>query len=160
VITAEEARTIWRYDPETGFFFWLVKPPHSTRQIGDRAGSDNGRGNRLCWRAKYYRAARVAWLMVTGEWPIEVDHEDTDPWNDKWDNLREATRSQNSANKGAYVTNKLGVKGVCFHKKGFQASIGFGPNYEYLGRFQSVDQAKAAYDAAAFKRYGDFARSA
>src|SRR3990167_8194498 len=95
-ITAVEARRLFAYDPDTGVV---------TRRVningGGKAGSVagalfDGRGH-LGVLVDYERLYlhRVIWLIVIGEWPVaDVDHRDGDPANNRWANLREATRSQ------------------------------------------------------------------
>ena len=93
---------------------------------------------------------------MTGRWPIEADHRDLDPSNDRWDNLREATSSQNKGNARRWRNNQLGVKGVWFHKqKGkFTSQCG----HKHLGLFATAGEAYAAYLAAAEAKFGEFAR--
>jgi hypothetical protein len=67
-------------------------------------------------RQKIYKTSILAWLYMTGEWPRrEVDHIDRVKTNDKWGNLRLATRSQQLEN-AFWSNNKSGVRGVCWHK--------------------------------------------
>ncbi len=64
-----------------------------------------------------YLAYRLAWLYMTGKYPVdEIDHIDKDHSNDKWSNLRVASRSENERNKGAKKSNVSGIKGVKFNK--------------------------------------------
>ena len=46
----------------------------------------------------------------------EVDHEDQVPQNNQEYNLREATHSQNQANRSAQRNSKTGLKGVSWHR--------------------------------------------
>jgi hypothetical protein len=87
---------------------------------------------------------------MTGKWPKEIDHIDGDPLNNKWSNLREATRSQNNANK---VGIAGGLKGASFHKASglWRADIKKG-----LGYFHTAQEAHEAYVVAAKKLHGEF----
>jgi len=55
---------------------------------------------------------------MTGEWPCgDVDHKDTDRVNNKWNNLRDVTKSVNSRNKSQHKNNTSGSVGVSWHSK-------------------------------------------
>lgn len=87
-----------------------------------------------------------------------VDHIDRDGLNNTRENLRLATRSQNNANRGVGKNNKLGVKGVFKDRNKFAAQITTNGNRKYLGAFNTIEEAHAAYVEAAKKHHGDFAR--
>src|SRR5688572_15965797 len=113
-LTAQRLRELLRYDPESGIFYWIAH--RRGLQIGDIAGREASRGE---WRITVdyveYVAARLAWLYMTGEWPShEIDHRDQQKLNNKWDNLRPATRPQNASNRSGFRTNRHKYKGVSF----------------------------------------------
>jgi DUF971 family protein len=98
---------------------------------------------------------------MTGEWPkMLVDHKDGNRRNNRWDNLREATPTQNMVNSKTRVTNKLGVKGVRLHETGkYQVRLGIGNmRYKHIGLYATIEEARAAYKEAAIARNGEFAR--
>jgi hypothetical protein len=148
------------YDPSTGLFTWITKRSGVKRAV---AGCKMGAGKRrkeqwmigLLGRA--YIRGRLAWFYMTGEWPIEIDHRDGDRMNDRWANLREATRAQNEANKSVRRNNKLGIKGVDIFEGKFRAQIYRGRKY-MLGSFSTLEEAAEAYAQAARDFDGDFAR--
>lgn len=107
-----------------------------------------------------YIRGRLVWFFVTGKWPIEIDHQDKDRLNDRWSNLREATRIQNEANKGPYRNNQTGIKGVRFQKGRWHAAIQINWRRTYLGSFTSKEAAAEAYRLAAIAAHGEFARDA
>ena len=94
---------------------------------------------------------------MTGSWPdYEVDHIDSDMLNDRWSNLRLATRGQNEANKPLTKRNRSGFKGVSWDKERnkWKAQI----KSRLIGRFDTPEEAHAAYVVELKKMHGDFAR--
>lgn len=158
-ITQDRLKEVLRYDPETGLFTWLVATGRRMR-VGSVAGTKSSEGYiRIAVDGKIYRAHRLAFLYMTGEWPHDqVDHCDTDRTNNRWLNLRPASNSQNAANKRA--TSSTGYKGVYKNGIGYAAQITVGGKNIYLGQFSTPEQASAAYVAAANDNFGEFARAA
>ena len=160
-LTAKEARRIWRYEPLTGKFYWRVKVTDKT-VIDNIAGSAATNGY---WQLKYqgygYRAARVAWLIMTGEWPHpQVDHINGNRRDDRFSNLRESTQQQNMQNRAVQGHNKSGLKGVWSRPNGkYAAYISLGDRMKYLGEYSKASDAKAAYDSAALRLHGEFFKS-
>ena len=95
---------------------------------------------------------------------IKVDHIDNDPLNNQRYNLRPATNSQNCMNRQgrANSNSKSGVLGVSFdkrHRKWF-AQIQIGNKRKTLGRFKTIEEARAVREAAAKIHYGEFSGGA
>lgn len=86
-----------------------------------------------------------------------VDHIDGDGLNNTRNNLRICTQTENKWNNRKSVTNKSGAKGVYFFAKKWQASIGDRGKTKYLGRFNTPEEAEAAYKKAARELRGEFA---
>jgi hypothetical protein len=159
LLTQERLKELLSYDPETGLFTWLVT--RGGAQAGKVVTHKEGSGYiQFTIDGKNYRACRLAFLYMTGEWPkAHVDHIDRDVANDRWLNLRDATRSQNKANSGVYSNNFLGVKGVnkpSIGKK-YRARIQVDSKPKHLGYFDTPELARAAYLDAAKQYYGEFA---
>lgn len=93
--------------------------------------------------------------MLPGE---EVDHIDSDTFNNRRDNLRVATRAQNTRNTKLRSNNTSGYKGVSWHKYAWMAQIMFEGKKIYLGLFKTPEEAHEAYCEAAKKYFGEFAR--
>ncbi len=147
------------YDPLTGIFTrkWSVHKPN----IGKRMGCENRYGyNRITVDRVVYPAAALAWFYMTGKWPEnEVDHKNRIRNDDRWENLREATPSQNAVNKEQRARkNKCGYRGIKNSWNGkFQAGINVNGKAIKLGEFDTIEKAALAYDLAAKKYYGEFA---
>jgi len=147
------------YDPATGVLRWRVK----IRVVnpGDVAGYINKTAEGYAHRrvyllGRYYPASCLIWVLMTGEWPVAgIDHRNRDSLDDRWDNLRPATKAQNSQNNGLRRKNSSGYKGVYLDKryKHWRAYI----KGKHIGIFATAEEAALAYDAAAIKLFGEFA---
>jgi HNH endonuclease/AP2 domain len=160
-ITHARLLEVLHYDSETGEFRWIEALSPAVKS-GDLAGRTSPGGYRLITINRItYLAHRLAWLYMTGKrWPPVIDHRDRDPSNNRWDNLRRATVSQNNANRRRPKSNACGFKGVCRLPSGRWRAIIHknGRRYE-LGVFATPEEAHAAYVAAARKLFGEFART-
>lgn len=165
---ADYLREVFSYDPEEGILRWK-KPTTRSVHIGDLAGNifttvDGNRYIKVKLNGKDYRAHRLIWCIVTGEWPSkQIDHRDLDGLNNRFKNLREASNTENGWNQKKKKTNKSGYKGVHLHKSNgkwiARIRVGGGRRLE-LGFFDSPEEAGAAYNKAALQYHGDFARAA
>jgi hypothetical protein len=159
-ITLTYLRNILDYNPATGIFRWKYRPGRRTK-AGAIVGSVDGGGYvTIKIDGKTYKAHRLAWLHITGEWPEnDIDHIDTVRTNNRARNLRDATSLQNQANKSVQRNNRLGVKGVALLPSGrFGAVIKVNGQQRRLGVFDTMEEASAAYGQAANDAYGEYAR--
>jgi hypothetical protein len=167
MLTAEKLREILTYDARTGVFRWKLNRGGRGKE-GVVAGSKwvvtSGRVYRqIGIDGRQYAAHRLAWLYMTGEWPVEqVDHIDGDGTNNGFYNLRQATNAENACNRQAQTNNTSGYKGVtwCKSTRKWKAQIKLGGRNKNLGRFESPQDAHSAYKAASEKLHGEFARAA
>jgi hypothetical protein len=142
---------------EDGHLFRKVATGPTTK-VGDKAGGINGKGY-ICVRLfnKKFMAHRIIWNILKGDIPkgFEVDHVDGNKTNNKIENLRLATRSQNMLNKKLKSTNTSGYRGVTFNKaaKKWQARIFVDKLPILLGHFTEITEAAKAYDEAV-KKFG------
>lgn len=162
LLTQRELYEILFYDPSTGIFTWRVA--RQNIRIGEVAGDFSGRYVRIKLNQKSYAAHCLAFLYMTGKWPEdEVDHRDTDKHNNRWLNLRPATRLQNSHNASVMKGKKYSaLKGVTWAKgrRKWQANIRVAGRLVHLGYFDSAKEAHGAYAKCAVKLRGEFARIA
>ena len=165
-LTAERVREVLDYDPTTGVFMWKTRlgsersiASWNTRHAGRRAGRVDNHGYvQIGVAGKLYRAHRLAWLYVYGEWPKLIDHVDRNRQNNQISNLREATLSQNHANSQPSKKNTSGVKGVTWfaERKKWRAYITIDRRKINLGLHETIEQAEAAVRAISSRHYGDF----
>ena len=102
---------------------------------------------------------RLIWLWVTGAWPDgDVDHIDGNRTNNAWSNLRVCSRAQNLHNMRA-KNPKSGFKGVVKRGGSFMARVRAQGKAHYIGSFKSAEEAARAYDDAARRLQGEFART-
>lgn len=90
---------------------------------------------------------------------IDVDHADRDGLNNQRGNLRHATRSQNSCNRGRNSNNSSGYKGVSRFRDKWHAQIVQHYKNTHLGYFESKADAAQAYINAAYLMHGEFANA-
>lgn len=163
-LTAAEVRERFSYEPDTGTFRHISPSAkhRGSKPIGSIAGciSRKNGGYWVLWiNGRWYRAHRIAWLYMTGEWPIGIlDHADCNRTNNKWANIRIASRSENSANSPQRKPNSSGYKGVFKVNNRFRAIIGVNRKIIHLGTYDNSQDAYKAYVAAAHKYFGEFAR--
>lgn len=162
MITVDELREYFRYDPATGEFTIAKSTGRGCGTIGSRAGSVQTNGYRMIgFRGKKYREHILAVAYVTGCWPTQpIDHRDSSfsgRSNNRWGNLRIATPSLNRANTQLRADNQSGRKGV--HRRGskWRAQIRVNGALKHLGYFDTVDAAHSAYTRAADTAFGEFA---
>lgn len=167
ILTAQYLRSALHYDPDTGVFTWRERtdmpPKWNGKWTGKQAGWTALGYRRINVNSTTYQAHRLAWLYMTGKWPAaDIDHMDCDTLNNRWRNLRSATRSQNNCNSKRRSDNKSGFKGVSRKStspKLWLASIAFEGKRRSLGLFATPEEAHAAYVAASAKIHGEFAKS-
>jgi len=166
-LTQAEVRELFTYDKKEGLLRWRNPSGRFGRiPAGSVAGSTtNKEGYRyVTINGKLYRESRIIWLWMTGEWPrVQVDHEDRNTGNDKWNNLRLASRSQNKANSGKYGGKPKSslLKGVQAVQKArsirYRAIATKDGVREHLGYFDTEELAHAAYLKRATELHGEFA---
>ncbi len=159
-LTADQARELLKYDPQTGRLYWLPRDRElfsrdqswktwNTRFAGHKAfTSVNVGGYRQgAIFGHMYVAHRVIWLLVNSEWPpADIDHVNGDRVDNRWSNLRSVTRSENGHNRKRTSRNTSGVNGVSWVKRARKwiAYIHIDGRSKSLGVFDSIEEAASA----------------
>lgn len=173
--TPEQLRELLTYDPETGKLFWKRRGRKwfkSDRSCNSWNARDAGtealtatmpRGHKQgIILGRQMLAHRVAWAIYYGFWPaMDIDHANCDPRDNRIDNLRLSTSSENAMNKFRYKNNTSGFKGASWYAplNKWAAKIRVDKKLIHLGYHETPEAAHAAYCAAAKKYHGDFART-
>lgn len=147
MIPHDELKQYLSYDPETGVFCRL-KFSSARWKPGKITGTNSGHGYiKIGLNHKQLYAHRLAWFYVYGEWPEEIDHINGDRADNRLVNLRSVTKPQNNQNMAIQKSNTSGYKGVswCSEKKRWKAQISIENKNKFIGRFDTKEQAYAAY---------------
>jgi hypothetical protein len=147
-VNQEKLKELLHYDPETGVWTWLK--PKKACFIGKRCGAICSSGYRqIKIGGIAYCSSRLACLYMTGEWPKDtMDHINRIKDDDRWVNLREATRSQNNYNR-VYGD----MRGIWRQHHRWRVKVGVN---NYLGSYQTICEAKQVRDLALSERAGAF----
>ena len=160
MITKELLEEILILDSSTGHLYWLeCTGSKSATSPAGTLGSDGY--VRLMVNGKRYLSHRLIWCLMTGKMPpkeMQIDHINRTKNDNRPQNLRIATPSENMRNSGLHADNKSGVKGVCWCKKDrkWLAQISIDNRSNCVGRFDSLIEAKECVMAAREKYHGSF----
>jgi hypothetical protein len=156
IISQEYLREIFNY--KDGEFYWKN---HKYKALNNKkVGGINGMGyHQLTINSKLYATHRLIFLFHYNFLPKTIDHIDGNKLNNKIENLREATLSQNQQNTKKHKDNTSGVKGITWHKfnKRWQVQMTVNGKNKYFGAYKDIDYAKFVIDAMRNKYHKEFA---
>ena len=148
------------YNKNTGIFYWNVN--RQKIQKGSIAGGLSGEGYiQIRVLGKKMGAHRMAWLLHYGTLPKnQLDHINEIKTDNRIENLREATHSQNMRNYTHNVKNTSGYKNVVWSKKSSKWQVGLRVNgkKKHIGLFNSINEAVEAAQSARQQFHGAFAK--
>lgn len=147
---------LFDYDPKTGWF--INRITRGPARKGKRAGSiSHSRYRRIVIGQHRYYEHHLAWFYIYREWPDELDHIDGDPSNNAIANLRLCNRAQNNCNTQS-LTGESGLRGAYLDHRSLKwySKIQFGGQVTYLGSFDTLEEANAAFERAAKQLHGEF----
>jgi len=158
-VTHEFVQERFTYDPE-GFLVWTAAA--NNQHIGKRAGYRKKDGYvyiDLFNNKKSVGAHRLIFLWHHGYLPPMLDHINRIKSDNRIENLREATPTQQNANKAINPRSATKHKGVAYEKSRnrYRARIKVQGKVKNIGRFKTPEEAHAAYMKAAIELFGEFA---
>lgn len=162
------------FDYRDGWLFWKERPkshfpsPQGYATFvrkcppGKRAGCRRPDGYyKVCLNKIGLLLHRLIWVYHNGAISNEkiIDHIDMDRGNNRIENLRLATFPENGMNAMGWKNrmHKL-PKGVLRDKKKFNARIKINYKSIHLGNFATPEEASQAYQEAAKRLHGEFAK--
>jgi hypothetical protein len=143
MITPYDLDKIFFYDSEGDLFH---------RSSGKLATHNHGRYLRVAWNGTKYYAHHIIWYVTYGYWPHFVDHKNGNHKDNRLENLRDATMSQNIANADFGE-----MRGIELHGAKFRARVWVEGKRTELGSYSTLEEAKEAYRKGAEKYFGEFA---
>lgn len=138
-MTQKELKKELHYNPETGIFTRKISRNNKVK-VGEVAGGKDVNGYIIIRVfGKNYKAHRLAWLYVYGEWPLkEIDHINRDESDNRIKNLRDVSRAVNQQ-------NRFDAKGYSEDYGKYRAQIkAFGETIN-LGLYETKKEARKAY---------------
>jgi hypothetical protein len=144
----EYAKSILDYDPDKGIFTYKIK--RSRQPAGAIAGTKNKYGHiEIHITKKKVQAHRLAWFFVYGEWPSGLlDHINRNPSDNSIRNLRVVTTAENQQNRKVRIHGRLPGARKLKGCSRWAARIVVNREQIHLGRFDTEEEAHAAYMAA------------
>ena len=142
-------REVFSYDPASGVVNRTPEHPWYLRLIEQPTGYTDARGyRRVEFMNVDLKLHRLAWFFMTGAWPThEIDHINGVKGDNRWTNLRQATRSENMQNQHrARSDSSTGLIGAYPRGKRFHGQCRTPDNPGgHLGSFATAEEAHAAY---------------
>ena len=137
----------------------VAKTNSKQRKVGKMLGTLTPKGYlKASVHGKVQRIHRLVFLYFHGYFPLQIDHIDGNRTNNRIQNLREATSTQNNQNRKAIGASK--IKGVYWHKqsKKWVAAICIRRKNIHLGSFEKIEDAALVATKARKELHGEFAR--
>lgn len=162
-MTREKLQELFLYSD--GHLIWKVDN-RANKTKGKRAGFPGG-----CAGYQYlqtsiegilYKNHRLIYLYHHGKMPKVIDHINGNTLDNRIENLREASTSQNACNRKINVNNTSGIKGVCWSKasRKWRVRICKDGKRITIGYFERLLDAEFAANTARLNFHGEFARHA
>jgi hypothetical protein len=158
MITQDYLKQIFEY--KDGNLYWKTDFSLKIKE-GKKAGSVNKQGRmQIGINKKVYIFSRVVFLYHYGFLPKLIDHIDGNKLNNKIENLREATISQNNYNSKIPLHNTSKIKNVSFNTRDkiWNVSLKVNKKRIFIGGFKDLELANLVATMAREKYHGEFAR--
>ena len=154
---------LFSLDSQTGKLFWLKPPKRHPDLIGKEAGCAVTSRKKSYWtiqvNGKKIKRGKIVFYMTHGFWPKPcIDHINGNSLDDRPENLRQATITENAwnhKNRARSIDLPMGVRYTSYGK--FQARISFNKQQIHLGVFETKEEAQQSYLSKRKELYGQFA---
>ena len=156
MITKDKLIELFEYN--NGELLW--KKSRKGVSAGAILGCDNGRGYKTTKiDGVRYRVHRLIFMMFNGYMPETVDHINRNPADNRIENLRAASRSQNQQNRTKPITGINPVKNVYFEKSSSKWRVCFNVNGKKrsFGYYADLELAELVATEARNNLHGAFA---
>jgi hypothetical protein len=158
MITQDNLKDYFTY--KDGNLFWKRQPSRRIT-VGSIAGNLTERGyiQVKVFNKRFY-AHRIIFFMFNGYFPQELDHIDGNKSNNRIENLRDSTKSQNNMNSKKRKDNTSGTKGITWDKRCNKWKVqGQANNIKYyLGRYDDMELAKKVIYEFRKQHHNEYAR--
>jgi hypothetical protein len=148
---------------ETGKLTWKTTDANRNAIVGEEAGNIGANGyRRVSIDGGLYLVHRVVFALAHRRWPVGgLDHNNRDRLDNRLENLRECSASENRMNSGARSDCVSGLKGASFERRTglYKAVIrmtGRGGRRKFLGRYKTAEEAHRAFCKASQERSSAF----
>lgn len=148
---------IWKVRPLSHFNNEQGQLAFNSRFAGKKAGTTTHGYVTVHIANALFKAHRIVFLMHHGYMPKEIDHIDGNSLNNRIENLRPVSRSQNMRNTATQKRSRTGIKGVGIKGEKFCAFIKKDKKQIHLGMFDRLEDAAAARKQAEKEHYGEYA---
>lgn len=160
-LTQELLKKLLHYDPETGIFTWKERGIELFNKANawkrwNTSFSGKTAGSEFIIRLKPYRSISIfaknyyehtlVFFYMTGRWPIAIDHINGSGTDNRWENLREASQSENCKNTRKRSNNSSGYMGVSWHSGSgkWRPMIMVNGKNKSLGLYKNIEDAVKA----------------
>lgn len=176
MISQDEVKKLLDYNPETGEFRHKKRAIEhfstdhhmrtwNTRFAGKATGTISAHGYVfLSINSKLYTGHRIAFLIMNGYLPEQVDHINGNRSDNRISNLRPASNNKNQWNTKAKKGTKIGLKGVSEARsrkgklEGYRARLTHNGKTYYLGVYSTPEKASEAFNKKAIELRGEWVR--
>lgn len=150
-------RNEFEYEPDTGLLKRVVFTHGNQKQYPQGLSSEGYLQMRWCGRVE--KLHRLVWFWHKREVPAWLDHINGDRKDNRIENLRECSATENSHNRKMREDNVVGLKGVSFKRGLFVSRIQIDGKRVFLGSFDSPEKAHQAYCDAAEINFKEFSKT-
>jgi hypothetical protein len=145
------------FEYRDGELFW--KKSGKGRKFGVASGNKRKDGyTSICINYKDFLLHRLVFLYHKGYMPNTIDHIDGNPENNKIENLRECSQSENLYNRTNSLANISGYKNVYRNHNRWEVKIRINKTTKYLGRYDDLELADLVATEARNKYHKEFAK--